>query len=101
MAKVEKLIERMRNAPQNVRYDDLAKVCDECFGDPRQKGTSHAIYKTPWAGDPRVNIQLGRNGMAKIYQVRQVLEAIDKLTDNDDESDKLDAETRDDPDGHA
>ena len=49
------------------------------FGAPRQKATSHAVFKTPWPGDPRVNIQDG-GGMAKQYQVRQVLAAIDKLT---------------------
>ena len=26
---------------------DLAEVCDEYFGEPRQKGTSHRIYRTP------------------------------------------------------
>jgi hypothetical protein len=31
----------------------------------------------PWAGDPHVNIQNDK-GKAKPYQVRQVLEAIDK-----------------------
>ena len=24
---------------------------------PRQLGTSHSIFKTPWVGDPRINIQ--------------------------------------------
>ncbi len=36
------------------------------------------MYRTLWPGDPRVNIQ-DRNGMAKSYQVRQVLKAIDRL----------------------
>jgi len=35
-------------------------------------------FKTPWVGDPRINIQNDR-GKAKTYQVRQVLLAIDKL----------------------
>ena len=48
------------------------------FGEPRQRGSSHAVFKTPWPGDPRVNIQSG-NGKAKAYQVRQVLLAIAKL----------------------
>ncbi len=38
------------------------------------------VFKMPWAGDPRVNIQRAGNGKAKTYQVRQVLEAIDKMT---------------------
>jgi hypothetical protein len=42
-------------------------------------GTSHKVYKTPWQGDPRVNIQRGKDGNAKAYQVRQVLDAIARL----------------------
>jgi hypothetical protein len=64
----------------NVRFSDLCKVCDFYFGEPRQKGTSHRIYKTPWLGDPRVNIQNSK-GKAKAYQVRQVLRAIKRLAD--------------------
>jgi len=36
------------------------------------------VFKTPWPGDPRVNIQNDK-GKAKAYQVRQILMAIDKL----------------------
>ncbi|HEY9827017.1 MAG TPA: hypothetical protein V6D19_16375 [Stenomitos sp.] len=36
------------------------------------------IYKTPWQGEPYVNIQ-PKAGMAKPYQVKQVLAAIAKL----------------------
>jgi len=51
-----------------------------CFfiGKPRQSGSSHKIYKTPWHGDPRVNIQ-NYKGKAKAYQVKQVLKAIERL----------------------
>jgi hypothetical protein len=34
----------------------------------------------PWPGDPRINIQ-NHKGMAKPYQVRQVIRAINKLED--------------------
>ena len=67
MGKAEKIIEQMRRSPQNVRFDDLAKVCTDHFGEPRQDGTSHKVYKTPWHGDPRVNIQRGKDGNAKAY----------------------------------
>ena len=79
MGKTEKIIERMRNSPHNVRFDDLAKVCADHFGEPRQDGTSHKVYKTPWQGDPRVNIQRDKDGCAKAYQVRQVLDALARL----------------------
>jgi len=91
VAKTEKIIEQMRRSPQNVRFDDLAKVCDEYFGEPRQDGTSHKVYKTPWQGDPRVNIQRGKDGNAKAYQVRQVLDAIARLDAERNEEDDDDA----------
>jgi hypothetical protein len=78
MAAVEKIIEQMRREPGNVRFPDLRKVCEAFFGEPRRQGGSHLVFKTPWPGDPRVNIQ-NSNGKAKPYQVRQVLKAIDKL----------------------
>ncbi len=78
MAASKKILEEMRRTPKNVRFRDLFRVCVENFGEPRQRGTSHAIFKTPWPGDPRVNIQ-NEKGKAKAYQVRQVLAAIDKL----------------------
>lgn len=68
----------MEVAPANVRYTDLVKICVFYFGPARQYGTSHAVFATPWLGDPRVNIQ-NAHGMAKAYQVRQVLKAIAKL----------------------
>ena len=36
------------------------------------------MYKTPWVGDPRVNIQ-DNKGKAKPYQVRQVIQAIERM----------------------
>jgi len=76
---MDKILSKMRTAPQNISYADLMKVCEHFFGEARQRGTSHAVYKTPWSGDPRVNIQCGENGKAKAYQVRQVIAAIDRL----------------------
>jgi hypothetical protein len=62
----------MRREPANIRFNDLKKVCEDYSGKPRQMGSSHAIFKTPWASDPRINIQDSK-GKAKVYQVRQVL----------------------------
>jgi hypothetical protein len=78
MASMAKILEQMRREPANVRFVELKKVCQEYFGKPRQTGTSRAIFKTPWVGDPRINIQDDK-GKAKIFQVRQALLAIDKL----------------------
>ncbi|MBN3843283.1 toxin HicA [Burkholderia sp. Ac-20349] len=78
MAREWKLLEQMRCEPANVRFNDLFKVCEAHFGPARQSGSSHAIFKTPWQGDPRVTIQ-NDQGKAKADQVRQVLDAIDRL----------------------
>ncbi len=80
--KLEKILEQMRQNAKGVRFDDLCKVCDHYFGEPRQKASSHRIYKTPFKDDPRLNIQDDK-GMAKAYQVKQVLKAIERLEAGD------------------
>jgi hypothetical protein len=79
MASVDDLLAAMKENPQSVRFADLETVCTRLFGEPRQRGTSHCIYKMPWHGDPRVNIQKDKGGKAKAYQVKQVVQAADKL----------------------
>ncbi|MBI1208509.1 MAG: toxin HicA [Azospirillum sp.] len=79
MAKIDDILERMRTNPNGISFADASSICEHYFGKPRQKGTSHAVYKMPWPGDPRVNIQEGKSGKAKGYQVRQIVQAIDRL----------------------
>jgi hypothetical protein len=76
------ILAKIRRNPKGVRFVDLCKECDHYFGKARMSGSSHRVYKTPWAGDPRVNIQNAK-GKAKPYQVRPVLLAIDRLESND------------------
>ena len=78
MASREDILAQMKDNPANVRLADLSKVCIYYFGQARQKDGSHHVYKTPWQGDPRINIQ-NNKGKAKSYQVKQVLLAIEKL----------------------
>lgn len=76
--RMDDLITEMTVNSKAVRFSDLEKVCEHCFGKSRQSGGSHKVYKMPWSGDPRVNIQ-NSAGKAKPYQVKQVLQAIGKL----------------------
>jgi hypothetical protein len=78
MSSIEEILAQMKRNATDVRFNDLCKVCDHHFGKHRQGGTSHRVYKTPWQGDPRVNIQ-NKKGKARTYQVRQVLKAIERL----------------------
>jgi hypothetical protein len=78
--RIEEELEKLERERNNMRFDYLARVCQERFGNPRFKG-SHQIFKTPWPGDPRINLQKdkGNKGKAKPYQVKQVIAALRKL----------------------
>lgn len=73
---IDEAIKALANE-KNVKFKDLLKICEEFFEGPRIVG-SHHIFKTPWPGNPRVNIQKDGN-KAKGYQVKQVKEALQKL----------------------
>lgn len=78
MASIQKIVAAMENNPQGVKFSDLCKVCEHYFGKPRQTGGSHQVYRTPWQGEPYVNIQ-SKKGRGKPYQVKQVMAAIRKM----------------------
>lgn len=63
--------------PKNVSFTELVALCEEHFGEFRISG-SHHVFKTPWSGDPRINLQKD-GAKAKPYQVQQVRKAIEKL----------------------
>ncbi len=80
---MDKIEAHMRETATNIAYSELHKVCEHYFGEPRQESGSHAVFKTPWQGDPRVNIQ-NAHGQAKPCQVKQILAAIDKLNQTEE-----------------
>jgi len=77
---IEAILNDMRTNPTDIKFNELRKIAEHFFaefGKPRIAG-SHHIYKMPWPGDPRINIQ--KDGpKAKRYQVIQMLEAVEKL----------------------
>lgn len=74
MSQAAKLLEHLRNNPDGVRFADALKVARHHFGEPRING-SHHIFATP--SGQIVNLQEAKNGQAKGYQVKQLLEVID------------------------
>lgn len=65
---------------RGLRFKDLCALA-ECYGLSHVRTVgSHAMYRT--AGRPRlvISLQPARGGMAKEYQVKQVLRLIDRLT---------------------
>lgn len=77
MGAIEKALEKMRAGKGPQSFEEVKKVCDHFFGAPRTRG-SHVVYRMPWQGDPRINIQ-NRHGEVTPYQVKQVLKAIERL----------------------
>ena len=75
---LEEAMNELTNGEKNIRFSQLLKICGSFFGEYRING-SHYIFKTPWQGDPRINLQKLKGNFAKPYQVRQVLNALRKL----------------------
>ena len=82
MVKFDEILFQMKRNPKGIRFIELCKVCNHFFGEPRKSSSSHRVYKTPWQGDPRINIQ-DHKGKAKAYQVKQVILALEKLEVSD------------------
>ena len=79
MSKCQDLLAKARNNPKGLRFDELLKLA-ECFEFKPKKRTSgsHQLFKREgyWK---LMNFQPD-NGMAKGPQVRELLAAIDELT---------------------
>lgn len=85
MAKCAKLLQKASNSPANLRFEDLCALA-ECYGwqFKTQDRTSHLIgfnpALTPEQGR-RINFQ-DCKGKAKPNQVRQLLAAIENLSND-------------------
>ena len=77
---IDEALEELKSET-NIRFTRLLAITEKFFGKPRNRGTTHYPFKTPWQGKPRINLQKGKGGKAKPYQVRQVKEALIKLKD--------------------
>lgn len=76
---IHSIIDKLRKEVASTRFSFLVRICTGHFGTPRIKG-SHYIFRTPWLGDPRLNLQTDK-GKAKPYQVEQVIAALTRLED--------------------
>ncbi len=75
---IDKTIKELENE-KNIRFSRLMTIAENFFGQPRNRGSSHYPFKVPWEGEPRINLQKGKSGKAKPYQVKQVRLALMKL----------------------
>ena len=76
MTKLEKLLQKAQNSPNNIRFKDVIKQAKPVgFVFKGQKETSHRICKLPGT-DAMLNFQ-NHNGKAVPYQVKQLLDRIE------------------------
>ncbi len=82
MGKCDKLLEKARNAPHNLRFSELCALA-ACWGyELTAKRGSHRKYKHAYLRLPALHaMQVFQNvkGAAKPYQVDQLLDAIDSI----------------------
>ncbi|MBI5013878.1 MAG: type II toxin-antitoxin system HicA family toxin [Deltaproteobacteria bacterium] len=71
------LLAKARQHPSGLRFAELCRLC-ECIGMAcvRSRG-SHRIYRRESAPVFSLSAQEGKNGEAKPYQVRELLELVD------------------------
>lgn len=72
-----RLLEKARNNPEGMRFSDLVLLVESAGFTLRGSEGSHRLYVHPDVPE-RLNIQRGRDGKAKGYQVRQFLAVLDK-----------------------
>ncbi len=77
MSKREKLLEKIRNNPKNVRFDDLDSILIDYGFVRRQsgKGTSHYVYKL----DTHKIVVVWRKPFVHSEAVKDVLKVIKEL----------------------
>lgn len=81
VSRSEKRLERIRTNPSGVDFDDLV-ACVESCGFQRvsgRSGTSHGIYRHPGPPVETLNLQPRPDGKAKAYQVREFIDAWDRI----------------------
>lgn len=77
MSRIEKLLKKARENPKGLRFRELCSICEAIGMEARQPGGSHIPYKRSKPPRRTITIQ-DYKGMAKDYQVKQVLNFIDE-----------------------
>lgn len=80
MANRQKLLQKARNSPSNLRFSEICKLAEECGWERRGGKGSHFVYTHPKLGGQSgymMNFQESDAGKAKETQVKQLLNAIE------------------------
>ena len=81
MARKEKLLNRIRNNPKQVRFEDVDKIMRQC-GFEERHDASHYVYSHPQvAGVVTIVRPHGKGGTQFVapFYIKRALEAIDEI----------------------
>lgn len=76
MTRRQKLIEKIRNNPGGIRFQEICRLAEQLGFTKRGGKGSHIVYEKD--GVEEILTFQDRNGMAKPYQVKQLLAVIEK-----------------------
>jgi predicted RNA binding protein YcfA (HicA-like mRNA interferase family) len=77
LSRDEKLLEKARKNPKGLRFTELCRLCEMAGMEARTGKGSHVPYKR--STHPRFTLSIqNKNGMAKPYQVKMLLQFIDE-----------------------
>jgi len=76
MGKLEKMLQAIRNNPAGVRFNDACKAAEKIGFRLRGQSGSHRTYAR--SGEPVLLNFQNAKGKAKPYQVRQLIDMMDK-----------------------
>jgi hypothetical protein len=82
MSKREKALEKFRNNPRNVRYEELEALLMYLGFEKRQENTSHVVFSIK--GYPPITVPI-KKPFLKQYYVKNAIQAIDELNLMDDD----------------
>ena len=71
MAVDAKLLEKARRAPHMLRFEDAVRLVRQLGFEKVRQVRGHRIYRHPVSSP--LNLQQGRDGRAKAWQVRRML----------------------------
>ena len=78
MGKIEKLINKAKKSPQNLKFREFCSLLEYFDMECRNTSGSHRVYKRQKAPIFTLSIQ-DVNGMAKPYQIKQLFEKLQEL----------------------
>lgn len=75
--KARKVLERILSGSRNIRFEDACRLANALGFELDRTHGSHHIFSHRTVAGLRLNFQPDRNGQMKMYQIRQLIDAME------------------------